>query len=293
MRGLGLLAVPLLVAASAFEAVAPIGARQVEVVAVDEPPFAGPEDETLVVTGHVTTDGARVAHVSSPVTGRVARVHARLAQRVKKGDPLVTVEAPDMDPTSDVYKAEADLIAARHDLKRKHELFAMGESRADYEAAIHEAREAEAKLVEVRKRYRPLTLLRIADPCPPHPCTYTVRSPIDGEVLRVDAEVGAFVQGQYASGVAPELFVIGDLDSVWVLMDVDAGDLGRVHVGSRAVLSVDALPGDALEGRIVWVSAQMDPVLHRTRARCTFVNPGRVLRPEMIGTVDVAVGPVQ
>src|SRR6202044_1756222 len=42
-------------------------------------------DETVATTGRVTFDDLRVAHVYSPVTGRVASVDAALGQRLKKG----------------------------------------------------------------------------------------------------------------------------------------------------------------------------------------------------------------
>ena len=82
-------------------------------------------DDTIVTSGTVTFDDLRVAHVFSPVTGRVAQIAAQLGQRVKKGDAArghrVARHRQRRPPTS--HKAQADLIAAEHDYKRQKELF--------------------------------------------------------------------------------------------------------------------------------------------------------------------------
>ena len=55
-----------------------------------------------------------VAHVFSPVNGRVTRIDAALGQRVKKGDALAVIDSPDMGiASSDVGKAQADLTRRR------------------------------------------------------------------------------------------------------------------------------------------------------------------------------------
>src|SRR5580704_5759099 len=51
-------------------------------------------DETVATTGRVTFDDLKVAHVYSPVTGRVSSVDAALGQRLKKGAALATIVYP-------------------------------------------------------------------------------------------------------------------------------------------------------------------------------------------------------
>ncbi|HEY2511984.1 MAG TPA: efflux RND transporter periplasmic adaptor subunit, partial [Polyangiaceae bacterium] len=94
-------------------------------------------DDAVMTTGRVTFDDLRVAHVYSPVTGRVASVRAALGQRVKRGDILATIASPDIGQwSSDVHKATADYIAAEHDFKRKSELLAVNAvAQAVYESA--------------------------------------------------------------------------------------------------------------------------------------------------------------
>ena len=81
-------------------------------------------EDTVRMNGKVSFDDQRVAHVFSPVTGRVVKIHVGLGQRVKKGDPLATLQSPDIgSASSDLGKADAELIAAGHDFKRKKALY--------------------------------------------------------------------------------------------------------------------------------------------------------------------------
>ena len=74
--------------------------------------------------------------------------------RVKKGDPLAVIESPDIgNAVSDVHKAEADLIAAEHDFKRKKELFEQkAGSAADQEASEDNWRKAKAEVERARQK---------------------------------------------------------------------------------------------------------------------------------------------
>ncbi|HEX6835456.1 MAG TPA: efflux RND transporter periplasmic adaptor subunit, partial [Polyangia bacterium] len=91
----------------------------------------------VTASGKVTYDDLRVAHEFSPVTGRVVKIEALPGQFVKKGQPLVVIESPDVGTAfSDLAKAHADLEAADRDFKRQKELFdAHAASQKDYEAS--------------------------------------------------------------------------------------------------------------------------------------------------------------
>ncbi len=186
-------------------------------------------DEVVATTGRVTFDDQRVAHVFSPVTGRVASVDAALGQRLKRGAPLATIVSPEVGQwSSDLHKADADLIAAGHDFKRKSELFAVNAvAQADYESSEDNYRQAKAEKDRAQQKAQ---LLR-GSGASSISQGYTLTTPIDGEVIARQLNPGIEVQGQYDTGNAVELFTIGELDKVWVLADVYESDLGRVAVG--------------------------------------------------------------
>jgi cobalt-zinc-cadmium efflux system membrane fusion protein len=244
-------------------------------------------DDTILTSGTVTLDDLHAGHVFSPVTGRVVSILAQLGERVHKGQALAAIESPDVgSAVSDVHKAEADLIAAEHALKRQKTLYEQKAGPAsDLEAAEDTYRKAKAEVERAREKQSLLSVGSVDTVTQ----TYTLRSPIDGEVLLRNINPGIEVTGQYSSGAAQELFTIGDVDRVWVLGDVYEMDLARVHVGSPAAVTVVAQPGKTFTGTVDWVSGALDPTTRTARVRCTFDNPDKLLRPMMYATVQISV----
>ena len=261
---------------------AEVAAAKIEVVTVGEQDV----DDTILTSGTVTLDDLRTGHVFSPVTGRVVKINAELGARVKKGDTLAVIESPDIgSAVSDVHKAEADLIAATHDLRRKRELFAdNAASGADVEQSEDTERNAKAELQRARQKQ---FLLRVGN-VDAVTQTYGLPSPIDGEILLRNINPGIEVQGQYSGGATQELFTIGEIDRVWILGDVYEIDLARVHVGAKAQVTVVAYPDKVFTGTVDWVSGSLDPSTRTAKVRCTFENPDKLLRPMMYSTVHIA-----
>jgi cobalt-zinc-cadmium efflux system membrane fusion protein len=247
------------------------------------------QESTITASGRIMFDDLRVAHVFSPVTGRVTRIQAQLGQHVKKGDLLTSIVSPDMgQASSDLTKAEADVIAAEHDFKRKKELFdAHAASSADVEASEDNYRRTVA---ERARAYEKVKLLHAGGDPSVVGQGYPLTSPIDGQVIARMVNPGVEVQGQYGGGgQVNELFTIGELDSVWLVADVFEMDLAHVHVGSKATASVVAFPGRQFEGKVDWVSGGIDPTMRTAKVRFVLPNPDRALRPEMFATVNIDV----
>jgi len=244
-------------------------------------------EDTLVTSGTVTLEDTKTGHVFSPVTGRVVRIFAELGAHVKKGDPLAVIESPDIGiAVSDVHKAEADLIAAEHDLRRKRDLFqARAASQADVETAEDAYGTAKAEMQRARQKQ---SLLHVGN-VDAVTQTYTLPSPVDGEVLMRNINPGMEVQGQYTGGGTPELFTVGELGTVWVFGDIYEVDLARVHVGAHAQVTVLSHPDKTYDGKVDWVSGMLDPSTRTAKVRCTFDNPSHDLRPQMYATVRVSV----
>jgi len=127
-------------------------ATQVSIAPVEERTVA----TQLGAPGRIAFDDSRVAHVFSPVSGRVVRIDAQPGDRVRKGAALVTLDAPDVgNAASDVRKAEADLQAAERELRRQRELFeAHAGAQRDLEAAQAARDRAQAELARARERAR-------------------------------------------------------------------------------------------------------------------------------------------
>jgi len=245
-----------------------------------------PVNDMLVTNGRVTFDEGRVAHVLSPLSGRVVKILADLGAHVHKGEALALIESPDVGiATSDLHKASAGLIAAEHAYARMKDL---REANAASEAALEQAEDAwrtaraeherAAQKVDLLHAGRSVTQL------------YPLTAPIEGDVLARSVTPGLNLQGAYSGGNSPEVFTIGDLKRVWMLADVYESDLSRVHVGAHVEVTAMGLT-QPFEGSVEWVSAVLDPQTRTARLRCSIENPDGLLRPEMYGTVRVSVAP--
>jgi cobalt-zinc-cadmium efflux system membrane fusion protein len=260
-----------------------VEAANIELVALE----ARDVEDVIVTSGTVALDDLRTGHVFSPVTGRVVAIKAGLGQRVVKGEPLAVLESPDVgSAVSDAHKAEADLIAAQHELTRKKLLYEQQSGpAADVEAATDRYRKAKAELERAKRKQE---LLRVGG-AETVTQEYVLRAPVDGEVLLRNINPGAEVQGQYSGGAGAELYTIGQLDRVWALGDLYEMDLARVHVGMPVSVSVVAYPDRVFAGRVDWVGAALDGNTRTAKIRCTLDNPDRLLRPMMYATVKLAV----
>jgi cobalt-zinc-cadmium efflux system membrane fusion protein len=254
---------------------------QIEVAPVEERPVAG----EITAPGRIAFDDSRVAHVFSPVSGRVSRIHAQLGDRVRKDAPLVTLEAPDVGgAAADVRKAQADLTTAERELARQTDLYqAHASAQKDLEAAQAARDRAAAELARARERAR---LFR-------HGSTssagqeVTLRSPIEGEVVARTVTPGMEISGQASGGTSPELFTVGDIDRVWAVADLFEMDLPKVKLGAKVSVRVVAWPDRVFNGKIDWISKVLDPASRSVRIRAVLDNPGHELLPEMIASMAV------
>jgi cobalt-zinc-cadmium efflux system membrane fusion protein len=242
-------------------------------------------DDTVLATGRVAFDDQKVAHVYSPVAGKVVKVMAQLGDRVKKGATLVVIQSPDIGvATSDLGKARADLIAAQHDFQRQKELLEThSASQKDFEVAADNYRKGKAEMERAQQKAR---LFRQGDVTGQ---TYALRSDLEGEVFMKAVSPGMEIAGQYGGGNPLELFTIGQADRVWVLADVFEIDIRRVKVGSKVVVNVASWPDRNFDGKVDWISGSLDTNTRATKVRCTFDNPDGALKPEMFATVKIFV----
>ncbi|GAC1544435.1 MAG: efflux RND transporter periplasmic adaptor subunit [Polyangiales bacterium] len=264
--------------------------QQVAEAKIDEKPLEERDvDDTIITSGKVTFDDVRVHHVYSPVTGRVVKIDAQLGQPVKKGDPLASIESPDIgSASSDLGKASADLIAAEHDYKRSKELSeSHAISQKDLETSEDSFRKAKAELERAKQK---AYLLR-AGSADFVSQQYTLRALIDGDVIARTISPGIEVQGQYTgSGNPVEMFTIADLTEVWVFADIFELDLARVKVGAPVRVKVVAYPNhEDFKGKVDFVSGMLDPTSRTARVRCTFDNADKLLKPEMYATIYISV----
>ena len=222
----------------------------------------------LVVTGSVTPDIARSVPVISLATGRVAAIHARLGDTVKKGQILLTIRSDDVaSGFADYRKAVADETLARTQLQRAKELHDHGAiSMNDLQVA--QDIEDKAK-VDVETTEEHLRLLG-NDPQKPKGMV-DIYAPVSGVITDQQVTNAAGVQ---ALGSNP--FTISDLSYVWVICDVYENDLPNVSIGETAEIRLNAYPEKVITGRISNIGAILDPSIRTAKVRIEVPNPGMI-----------------
>jgi membrane fusion protein, heavy metal efflux system len=211
-------------------------------------------------------DGA-VSKLGAPLAGRVERVHVRTGDRVKSGDPLVTLDCPEAASSrAALSAARAVQRAARAGVERQNRMLEQGvgteRERLDAERNLAEA-EAELARAEAAVRFVGNS----------KGTTVVIRSPITGTVVSRHATVGAAVE----SGGEP-LVEVGDPSELWVVADVFERDLHLIRDGMRAQIELPSMR-EPLVGRVASVGAVIDGSARTAPVRISLEQNDELLRP--------------
>jgi Cu(I)/Ag(I) efflux system membrane fusion protein len=228
-----------------------------------------PMSQTVRTVGIVRYDETRQADINLRLEGWIRDLYVDYTgQPIRKGQPLFTIYSPDLLNTQEEY-----LVA----LKTRDRLQG---------SVVTEAREHADQLVaSARQRLAlwdlPAEEIRALEEKRHAPDVVTFRSPVSGVVIDKQALKGLHVMpGQ-------SLYRVADLSVVWVEADISERDLSAVRPGARAVVTIDAYPGERLSGRVIYTYPYLDEKTRTNRVRFEFVNRGARLKPGMYATVEL------
>jgi cobalt-zinc-cadmium efflux system membrane fusion protein len=242
---------------------------------------------TVELTGEIATDPDRSARLAARVPGRVVDVKVREGDRVKAGQVIAVLEAPELARArATAASAAARAKAARLNADRLRSL--ESKNLASGQEAATAAAEAAALDAEVAAARQTLSAFgQAADEALGGGARVTIRTPLAGFVLSRDA-----VQGQT---VTPEhlLAVVGDLDRAYFLGRLFEKDLARVKVGASAEVRLNAYPNEVFTGKIETIGRQLDPAARTVTARILVQNHGDLVKVGLFGTARVVVGPAE
>jgi cobalt-zinc-cadmium efflux system membrane fusion protein len=236
------------------------------------------------VTGKITYDEAHTARVTSPIAGRVTQVIAALGIRVEKGQALAELDSPDLGQAqSDYAGAQADLNLAERAYGRVQELYAHGitplkdqeQARDNLTRARNETERARLKLVNLGVR-NGRTDNR-----------FILHAPIAGTVTERNINPGLEVR----SDLPTPLFVISDLNQLWVQMDVFEKDISLIHVSAKVIVQVPAYPGESFPATVNYIGQVVDEMTRTVKVRCLVANPQHRLLPAMYAAIDIQSDP--
>jgi membrane fusion protein (multidrug efflux system) len=227
-----------------------------------------------IYTGTAPVEAERKAFVMPKVKGEIRSVLADEGQRVREGEVLARLDGDQL--RLEVALAAATMRKLERDYQRNVELqdkgliSAVSLDNLKYEL---EAAKASWELAQLQLSYT------------------NIRSPIRGTVTqRLDVvKVGNTVTpvGGVIESADSSLFVVEDLDSLILRVNVPERELAKLSVGQLAELSFDAVPGRSFAGQIALISPYVDSATATFGVRIRVTETGGLLRPGMFARVAI------
>lgn len=239
-----------------------------------------PAGDAVSALGELRVNEDAYAEVGSPLPARVARVHAAPGDRVRAGQPLVTLESAEVGRArSALISAEARVELARRTASRRKELANERIVPArEVETANAELLQAQADLKGARQA------LAVVGASRGEGATFVLVSPVAGTVIERNALRGRLVDAEKS------IFIVGDLRRLWLVAHAFERDAVRIRTGVTARVSFPALPGQRFEGRVTRTGGRVDPASRTVEIRVELDNPSGVLRPGMSASASIPVG---
>jgi cobalt-zinc-cadmium efflux system membrane fusion protein len=240
-----------------------------------------PGGEGAAVLGELGVNENAYVEIGPAIAARIVRFVVAPGQHVSRGTPLVELEAVELGRArAEVKQAQARNVLAQKAHERKRRL---AEERIAPEREVQEAAaEAEAAAASLAAARAALEALGTsAEEGGPR---LVLASPMAGTVF---ARQGA--PGQMADPSRP-LLKVADLATLWLTAHAPESEAVRIQSGSVARVNVPALPGAALEARVILVGSEVEPASRTIPVRLSLSNADGRLRPGMAATVYLRVG---
>jgi HlyD family secretion protein len=203
----------------------------------------GPITQVVLATGALQP--VITVNVGTQVSGTVLERFADFNDRVKKGQVLLRLDPANLQARlrqtqAQMASAEASLALARATLERNQRLvqqgfisaLALDQSQREFDAARANVEVARAQV----------------DAAQTDLANSVIRSPIDGVVIRRNADVGQTVAASFQT---PDLYLLArDLREMLIHTSVSEADVGLIRTGQVVRFTVDAYPEREFEGKV-------------------------------------------
>jgi RND family efflux transporter MFP subunit len=284
--------------------IAPRVGRQKQVAAVVAENTAVPTVSVTTVqpaTGASTTSlpGTLAPIETAPIfaraTGYISRLPVNIGSRVRQGDLLAQIEAPDLDQQVNAARAtlaqtRATLGLAQANLGRYRRLWAdstvtaqeVDSVQAGFGVATANVNTSAATLRQLMELQR----------------YERVVAPFSGVVTARNINLGAFVGTtgavtsslpSGAGSVTGSLFQLARIDTLAVYVTVPENFVSGVKVGNAAVVTATALVGDTLRGRVARTANALDPTARTLVTEVDVANPSSRFLPNRYSQVELSL----
>jgi membrane fusion protein, multidrug efflux system len=241
-----------------------------------------------VLNATLDLPGRLEAYYRAPIFARVSGYlkswSADIGARVKAGQVIAEIEAPDLDQQllqarADLASAEASARLSEATLNRRKTLIAsnfvsmqeIDERTADLsnKNGTVKADQANVERLEALAGYKKITV------------------PFDGIVTSRDTDVGALINAGGNSG--PAMFVVSDIRKLRVYVNVPQSYVPAIKIGAKAIITVPDYPNRTFPATVEASSQSVDVGSGTTRMQLGFDNSSGELMPGAYANVRMSL----
>ncbi len=234
--------------------------------------------DAKVLNATIDLPGRLEAYYRAPIFARVSGYlkswSADIGAKVKAGQVIAEIEAPDLDQQllqarADLASAEASAKLSEATLNRRKTLIAsnfvsmqeIDERTADLsnKNGSVKADQANVERLEALAGYKKITV------------------PFDGVVTSRDTDVGALINAGGTSG--PAMFVVSDIKKLRVYVNVPQSYVPAIKIGAKAILTMPDYPNRTFPATVEASSQSVDVASGTTRMQLGLENEKSELMP--------------
>ena len=226
-------------------------------------------NRTIRAVGRVDFNEERMSRLHPKVEGWIEEIRVdKTGQAVAKDDILLSLYSPKLVSTQQEYLLALNSLATLTNSP-------FDEIRRGAEQLVKSSRERLQFLDVPKHQIKELERTRVIQK------NLHIHSPVNGTVIRIGSRQGQFVTPK------TELYLIVDLNQVWVYADVYEYELPWVKVGDEVEMTLASAPGKIFKGTLSYVYPYAESKTRTTKVRMVFDNSELLLRPDMFADVRI------
>ncbi len=219
--------------------------------------------------GRVGYDEQRLTKLHPKVEGWVEALHVeKTGEKVDRNAILLSVYSPQLVATQQEY-----LLALKNNEALKNSKYP--DIRKGAQNLLESARERLTLLDVPEHQIRELEITRKIKK------NLHIHSPFKGIVVQLGVRKGQYITPK------DELYMLADLNKVWVYVDIYEDEMPWVNVSDRAEMTVTAVPGRVFEGVVTYIYPYLEKKTRTVKVRLEFDNRDGALKPDMFAEVDL------
>ncbi len=225
--------------------------------------------QQLHLTGRVETNPDAVVPFTSMVGGQILNTDFSIGDAVIKGQVLAEVRSAELTSLQNEQKRnESNLALAKHELEKIESRYESGFS------SKSELLEIESKVTQLENDIHAMSETLSLYSATSRQGVFQIKAPSSGFIIEKNINAGQRIPAE-----SDPLFVISNLESVWVVANLYASDVPKVKIGDLAKIETIAYPGEMLEGKVGSIAQVFDTEEQVLKARIPMDNKEQKLIP--------------